>query len=98
FLAAQTGLTIIPTGIGYASAWRVKSWDRFAIPKPFSSIRGVAGEPLKVPPTSDREELNHYLGLLQQRLATATRQAEEWVLGRPRKPPPPQSVPLARAA
>ena len=33
FLAAQTGMPIVPVGCGYSSAWRAKSWDRFACPR-----------------------------------------------------------------
>src|SRR5262245_31959256 len=34
YLAARTGMPIVPIGIGYSKAWRMQSWDRFALPKP----------------------------------------------------------------
>ena len=43
FLAAQTGLPIVPLGVAYANAWRAKSWDQFAVPKPFSQLRESFG-------------------------------------------------------
>ncbi len=36
--------------------WRVKSWDRFYIPKPFSRGVLVYGEPLTIPPDTPLEE------------------------------------------
>jgi lysophospholipid acyltransferase (LPLAT)-like uncharacterized protein len=40
----------------YSSCWRVKSWDRFIIPKPFSKIRVIIGEPQQIRSTSSDEE------------------------------------------
>jgi lysophospholipid acyltransferase (LPLAT)-like uncharacterized protein len=35
-LAQLAGAPIVPMHIHYSRAWRLKSWDRFMIPKPFS--------------------------------------------------------------
>lgn len=35
-LSRLTGLPVVLIRVEYNSAWRLKSWDRFAIPKPFS--------------------------------------------------------------
>src|SRR5262249_7843995 len=32
YLASRTGLQIVPTGFGYEHPWRLRSWDRFAVP------------------------------------------------------------------
>ena len=37
-LAAHTGFPIIPISIVASRAWRVKSWDRLIVPKPFSTV------------------------------------------------------------
>lgn len=37
-IAQATGTNIIPIHIHYSSAWRLKTWDRFVIPKPFSRV------------------------------------------------------------
>lgn len=34
--ARRTGSPLILFGVQFANAWRVRSWDRFCIPKPFS--------------------------------------------------------------
>ncbi|RME68098.1 MAG: hypothetical protein D6781_11760, partial [Verrucomicrobia bacterium] len=37
--ARRTGSAILLMGIEYRKAWRLKSWDRFCIPVPFSRAR-----------------------------------------------------------
>lgn len=36
YLAAKLGLPLVPFGCAYARCWRAKSWDRFAVPRPFT--------------------------------------------------------------
>lgn len=38
-LAESSGAPVIPIHIQFSSAWRVNSWDRFVIPKPFSRVK-----------------------------------------------------------
>ncbi|MCH7226391.1 lysophospholipid acyltransferase family protein [Haloferula sp. A504] len=40
---------VIPIHVEFASAWRLKSWDRFHLPKPFSRVRVIFDEALAVP-------------------------------------------------
>lgn len=56
YLAARTGLSIVPVGIGYDRPWRLKSWDRFALPRPLSRAVTVTGVPIPVPPDSDKDQ------------------------------------------
>ena len=35
FLASRAGMQIVPVGFAFSHCWRVKSWDRMALPKPF---------------------------------------------------------------
>jgi hypothetical protein len=60
YLAARTGLPIVPVAVSYANAWRARSWDRFAIPWPGSRLTCLAGEPIHVPPTNDKDELERH--------------------------------------
>ncbi|MDQ6939711.1 MAG: lysophospholipid acyltransferase family protein [Verrucomicrobiota bacterium] len=48
FLAQKSGAAIVPMQVEYAKAWRLKSWDGFFIPKPFSTVRVIFGGPLHV--------------------------------------------------
>ena len=56
FLAQKTGAAVLPMSVEYSSCWRVKSWDRFIVPKPFSKIRAIIGPPHHVRSTSSDEE------------------------------------------
>ncbi len=55
-LAQLSGRRIVPLSFEYTSAWRTKSWDRFYIPKPFSRVTFVVGEPFAVQRTATPEE------------------------------------------
>jgi lysophospholipid acyltransferase (LPLAT)-like uncharacterized protein len=57
-VAAQvTGFPVIPVAAGGEGVWRVNSWDRFVIPRPFARIRVRYGTPLQVPRDAGPEEL-----------------------------------------
>lgn len=55
-LAAATGTIIIPIHVRFSSAWRLKTWDRFVIPKPFSRVQVIFDHPLTVTNTNDPAE------------------------------------------
>ncbi len=40
------GGAVVPVGATASSWWRLRSWDRFAIPRPFSRVRLVYGSPV----------------------------------------------------
>ena len=48
-LAESSGAAIIPVHVRFASAWRLKTWDRFVIPKPFSRVEVTFGEAIHLP-------------------------------------------------
>lgn len=56
FLARQTGAGILPIHVEYSRALRLRSWDRFMIPLPFSEVRIVCGELIFLGAESDVEE------------------------------------------
>jgi len=56
FLAQKTGAPVVPVNMEYSSCWRVKNWDRFIIPKPFSKVHVIIGPPQQITPTSSDEE------------------------------------------
>jgi lysophospholipid acyltransferase (LPLAT)-like uncharacterized protein len=84
YLAARTGLPVVPFGIAYASAWRMRSWDRFAVPRPWSRAVCVTGEPIHVPEDIGKEGLENYRLLVQERLNFVSAEAEHLV-SRPRR-------------
>jgi lysophospholipid acyltransferase (LPLAT)-like uncharacterized protein len=76
YLAARTGMPIVPIGVGFQRAWRMKSWDRFALPYPCSAAVLVTGEPLCVPADVDKDDLEHYRLQVEQAMTRATEAAE----------------------
>jgi lysophospholipid acyltransferase (LPLAT)-like uncharacterized protein len=48
-VAQETGATIVPFTWNSSRFWELSTWDRFRIPKPFSTIVAVFGDPLKLP-------------------------------------------------
>jgi lysophospholipid acyltransferase (LPLAT)-like uncharacterized protein len=78
YVASRTGVPIVPCGFGFTHARRLNSWDRFAIPRPFSRIVGVVCQPIHVPPKLDRAELERWRVAVEDAFLRATAQAEEW--------------------
>ena len=57
FLAQKTGTPVVPIHMEYSSCWRLKSWDRFVVPRPFAKLRAIFGAPLQVQSTPDANGL-----------------------------------------
>jgi lysophospholipid acyltransferase (LPLAT)-like uncharacterized protein len=53
FLAQKSGAPIVPIHMEYSSCWRMKSWDRFVVPRPFATLRAIFGAPIHVGPLAD---------------------------------------------
>ncbi|HEY8506295.1 MAG TPA: lysophospholipid acyltransferase family protein [Gemmataceae bacterium] len=98
YLAARTGLPVAPLGIAYGRAWRARSWDRFALPRPFTGAYLVSGEPVAVPPEAGPEDLEPYRARVQAELDRATRVAEDWAGSGRFDPAAAERAPAARAA
>lgn len=78
YIASRTGLSIAPIGFGFSRCWRAKSWDRFAIPLPFSRVRCVSGHPFHVPPGLNSAELEPYRQAIEDHMNHITTIAEHW--------------------
>ncbi len=55
FLAQKSGASVLPMNLEYSHCWRLGSWDRFIIPRPFAKVRVLIGHPHRVKPTSTPE-------------------------------------------
>ena len=55
-LAQSSGAPIIPVRFEHSSSWRLKSWDRFYIPKPFSKVKIIVEEAIHVPAKLDEND------------------------------------------
>ena len=75
WLAGATGHPLLPFHIEASRSWTLGSWDRTQIPKPFSTLSVVIGEPFTVGGTDDevveraRMDLETRLGALERRAA-----------------------------
>ena len=52
-MAQHSGVPIVPVAISVTRAWVLNSWDRFLIPKPFSTVFVRWGAPIPVPTDLD---------------------------------------------
>jgi lysophospholipid acyltransferase (LPLAT)-like uncharacterized protein len=97
YLAAKTGLPIIAGGIGFQNPWRLRSWDRFVLPRPLRRATVITSTPIHIPPDLDKGLLEHYRRLLEDTLHELNETAEHWANKGGRRPswgadPPSPSV------
>ena len=57
--AQRADCFILPTAVAADRAWRLKSWDRFIIPKPFARVTVAYGPPSKVEAPTARAAVEH---------------------------------------
>lgn len=65
-IAQATATKIIPIHIRYGKAWRLKTWDGFVIPKPFSRVTVVFDEPRLISKGIDEVDFENERLALQQ--------------------------------
>lgn len=58
-LAQHSGAAICPTFVHYEKSWTFKSWDRFMVPKPFSSAVVRFGQLIVIPSHVGPEEFEN---------------------------------------
>ena len=82
WLAQRTGNPVLPFHLEASSHWTMKSWDRTQVPKPFSTVSLVIGDPMEVPRDVGDGQLESMRMELEQRLATLENRAFALVRGR----------------
>ena len=71
-LMARIGaVPIVPVGCAAEKAWSLNRWDRFMIPKPFSRVAIVVGEPQHIPADTPLDELEPHRLRVQQAVMSA---------------------------
>ena len=60
------------------SAWVLKSWDRFMIPKPFSRVIVLIGQPIWVDSEANQESLQQAGLKLEEELIALTEKADRY--------------------
>jgi len=71
-MAREAQVPLIPLTWGVDRCWILNSWDRFLMPKPFARIVIHYPEPIWISPSADKEELEGYRRLLEERLNQGT--------------------------
>jgi len=74
-LAAKSGTPIIPVVWSVSSYWTIRSWDRTVLPKPFSKLEFIYGEPLHVEGDVDSAKVEEYRKELEERMLKIYRNA-----------------------
>ena len=80
YLASTLDIPIVVMGMGYDRPWRVGTWDRFAIPRPWSRARGVVSRPIAVPADLDRDGIERYRSGIERLLSHLSDEAEAWAM------------------
>jgi lysophospholipid acyltransferase (LPLAT)-like uncharacterized protein len=73
-IARQAGCPVVPFGFAAECCWRLRSWDQFIIPKPFSRAVFVYGDPIRVSEQSGDDEKS--LQRVQKEMDRVTEEAE----------------------
>lgn len=99
-LAKRTGLPLIPVMWNVDRCWRLKSWDRSIIPKPFSKIVYMYDDRfLHVPPDASHDECEDFRKKLDDMLHRMQYQADRFFsfpdIDDPRNIPVPDPLPSA---
>lgn len=76
--ARHTGLPVIPTGAWCCRAKRLRSWDRTALPLPFSRIILSFGEPIQVPDRLTPTEVEDWRKRIEDAVTRAESEAEAY--------------------
>ena len=56
FLAQKSGAAVLPMNLEFSHYWRLGSWDRFIVPRPFSKVRVLFGQLYRVGATNTPEQ------------------------------------------
>ncbi len=85
YLASRLQMPLVPMGFGADRPWRVNSWDRFAVPRPFSRARAIIGPPIHLPPELDRAGIEDCRMRVERLMNQLTSEAEAWAEAGTRK-------------
>ena len=85
YLASRLRLPLVVMGFGYDRPWRANSWDRFAVPRPFSRARAIVGPAITVPADLDRAGLEACRQRAERLMNDLTGEAEAWAAAGTRK-------------
>ena len=77
FLAKEAGARMVLGACVPQKAWRMRSWDGFCVPKPFSRATLVVCDPIEIPAEMTEAEMEARRAGLEAALNECVRRAEE---------------------
>ena len=80
WLAKKTGNPVLPFHIEASNSWTLRSWDNSQIPKPFSTVALVVGDPITVPANASAEILADASRKIEIHLEALEKQAKKLLL------------------
>jgi lysophospholipid acyltransferase (LPLAT)-like uncharacterized protein len=73
---AREGTPMFPVGVAYERPWRLASWDKLVLPRPFSRVVICFGPSLKLPAAAEGKSLEEHRLKIAALIAESTRRAE----------------------
>jgi lysophospholipid acyltransferase (LPLAT)-like uncharacterized protein len=78
YVASKLQRPLVLQGFAFDQPWRTNTWDRFAIPRPYSRARAVVSPYLRIPPNLDRAGIEHYRQHVEKLLNHLSDEAQAW--------------------
>ena len=85
YLSSKLQIPLVAYGIGYDRPWRMPTWDRFAVPRPYSAARIIKSPRIQIPGRLRRKDVQVYQQQVEDLLLRLTFEAEAWAESGTRK-------------
>lgn len=79
-MARIGGAPMVPVACAADRAWYLDTWDHFMIPKPFARVAIAVGEPLEVPRTASKDELETLRADMQSAIEAMVQESKDAVV------------------
>jgi lysophospholipid acyltransferase (LPLAT)-like uncharacterized protein len=76
-LARLSGAAVVPVAVGASSAWRLRSWDEFRVPRPFARCVVRFGESVQIARDADAAQQEAARKDIESALRSVTWQVDE---------------------
>lgn len=88
YLASKMQVPLVAAGCGLDRPWRLNSWDKLAVPRPFSKSVVCGSKAIHVPADADQATLESYRQRIEAELIAVTERAERLVAEKTAVPSP----------
>ena len=77
-VAKKSAIPLFLAGIGYSGSIKLKSWDKFEIPKPFSKVKIVFSDAIFIPGDAEYEKTSEIINYCEDELNRIQEEAEKF--------------------